>query len=258
MQQKLRITITVVVFLAISLLIIFLRKTPLVMVPAEFIYKVTAPVKDKIVSIVQSSKQTSQESIGSELKKLVDQKTLMSENSALRDQFETAASAKLRLLPAKVVGMPSFLPGVSVPEYIVIDKGERAGIARGQAVILKNMAVGKVVDVTAYVSKVQLIIGSSMLLTAKTSATQALGVVKGDGSNLFFDNVLLSETLKEGDVVVTKGDIDTSGKGFPPDIILGKIVAVEKKQSALFQLAKLKSLVEFPKLSTVFVVLGFE
>lgn len=70
---------------------------------------------------------------------------------------------------------------------------------------------------------------------------------------MILDNVLLSETLKVGDVVLTNGDIDQNGKGLPPDLIVGKITSVDKNPSALFQKADVVSFVDFSKLSTLFV-----
>jgi rod shape-determining protein MreC len=67
-------------------------------------------------------------------------------------------------------------------------------------------------------------------------------------------NVVLSEKLEKDDLVRTKGDVDERGQGFPPDLIVGKIISVNKQPSALFQSAEVKSLVDFSRLSTVFVI----
>jgi len=69
------------------------------------------------------------------------------------------------------------------------------------------------------------------------------------------DNVVLSDSIAVGDYVVTKGDLTIDNSGYPPSLIVGKIISVEKKSSDLFQRGKVKSLVDFSRLSTVFVVL---
>ncbi|HZJ18567.1 MAG TPA: rod shape-determining protein MreC, partial [Patescibacteria group bacterium] len=68
------------------------------------------------------------------------------------------------------------------------------------------------------------------------------------------DNVLLSENLKKGDIILTKGDIDQEENGYPPDLIIGKIISVDKSPSALFQKADVVSLVDLSKLTTVFII----
>ena len=88
--------------------------------------------------------------------------------------------------------------------------------------------------------------------------TNALGVARGGGDHLLLSETLLSETLKVSDTIVTKGDMDESGIGYPPNLIVGRIAAVEKNPSALFQSAKVKSPIDFSKLSTVFVILGIK
>lgn len=188
-------------------------------------------------------------------KKLLDQKKLLAENHALKDQFQTIEPKSVGLLPAHVLGAPGFMPGVSLPEFLIVNKGKRDGVQRGQAVIVKDSVIGTILQVSQDVSTVSLLVSSSTIsFTAKTLETQAIGLVRGGESELSLQNVLLSQKLKRGDLAVTKGDIDKSGTGFPPDLVVGRIVAVDKKPSALFQTAKLKSLVDVSKLTTVFII----
>ena len=96
-----------------------------------------------------------------------------------------------------------------------------------------------------------------MSFPAKTSQTNAIGVLKGSGNNtMVLDNVVLSDDLKVGDLVVTAMDQDIKSQGFPPNFIIGKIISVEKNPSSLFQRASLSGLVDVTKLSFVFVITG--
>lgn len=191
-------------------------------------------------------------------KKLVDQWGLQRENLALKDQFETASPKSLNLLPAKIVGSPGFLPWVSAPETLVLDKGTKDNVKVGQAVVFKNSLVGKIERVSFNLSSVNLITAKTALLSAKTLKTQALGVVRGQGGGeMVLENVLLSDTLEPLDLVLTKGELTFEMLGFPPDLIVGKIASLDKKPSALFQSAKLKSLIDFSRLLTVFIVMGY-
>lgn len=188
-------------------------------------------------------------------KLLVDQKKLLAENQAFRDQFQTNRPDNKLLIPTSVIGAPGFFPGVSSPEMLIVDGGSKDGIQKGQAVIVEDNLIGTISRVSESLSVVELFTQNAPLFTAKTLETGAVGVVKaGDTGGLSLTNVLLSQQLKRGDVVVTKGDIDEDGIGIPPDLVVGQIVAVDKKASSLFQTAKLKSLVDVSAVTFVFIV----
>ena len=175
------------------------------------------------------------------------------EMQALRDQFETTSVAAGELLPARVIGFMGFLPGVSRPTEIVLDKGTVDGVRVGQAVIIKDNLAGKIEKVTGRRSQVALLTKSGWSFTGKTTKTNAQGLLVVDGGDIFLRNVVLSDELKKKDLVLTKGDQAISGVGFPPDLVVGEIVSVDKKASALFQTARVRSLVDITGISTVFI-----
>lgn len=187
----------------------------------------------------------------------VNIQSLKADNNALRDQFATSQTQSLVLLPSRIIGAPQFLPGVSLPESIVIDQGSTRGVSVGQAVIYKNVLLGTVVSVRPTAALVKLVSGNGISFTAKTNQTNALGVLKGSGNNtMILDNVVLSDELKIGDEVVTSMGEDVSGKGYPPGLLIGKIVSVEKNPSSLFQRASIKGLIDIVRIPFVFVVKG--
>jgi rod shape-determining protein MreC len=190
-------------------------------------------------------------------KKLVNQNKLVDDNKALNDQFQTQSPKSVNLLEADVIGAPGFVPGISVPEILILDRGENDGIKVGQAVIYKDNLIGKIMQISAFSSSVMLISNSSSFFTAKTMFTQVLGVAKGQGGGgIILDNVVLSDSLQKKDIVLTKGDIDNHGVGIPPDLVVGEIVSVSKFPSDLFQKASVKSKIDFSKLNKVFITIN--
>lgn len=188
-------------------------------------------------------------------KDLIDKDNLLKENEALRAQFENPGFSSKNLLPAKVIGAPGFIPGLSNPEYLIIDKGEKNGVTLGSVVVVGSYLVGKVTEVLENQSKVILVINKGSSFTAKTKEG-IIGILQGKGSDgMVFGNVLLSENLKKDGLVLTKGDKNEKGIGYPPDIVVGKIISIEKKSSDLFQKAQIRSFVDFTNLVTVFVIL---
>lgn len=179
---------------------------------------------------------------------------LQKENQALSDQFKTSYPVSYKLLKADIIGSPGLISGISMPNNFILNKGSKDNIKIGQAVVIKSNLVGTITKVSVHLSKVDLINNSSLSFTAKTE-NGAFGVIKGGGGNLTLDNVLLSENIKLSELVLTKGDINTDGIGIPPDLVVGKIISVEKNPSDLFQKAKIESFVDFARLSAVFVYL---
>ncbi|MEX2007151.1 MAG: rod shape-determining protein MreC [Candidatus Levyibacteriota bacterium] len=255
---------TFLILLFLSILFFFLGRAGFLSIPATLLTKIASPLER--VAFGLSSSKTEDNKIVAEnkalVKKLADTQKLAAENSALRDQFETSIPKSHNLLPANVVSAPSFVPGVSSPEYLTIDKGSSDGVKVGSAIIFKDNLVGKVTQVADSLSRVTIVSNSSSTFPARTisvkgeTGASALGIVRGlGGQELILDNVLLSDTLQEGDYVVTKGDLQVDSTGFPPSLIVGKIVSVEKKASDIFQRAKARSLLDYSRLTTVFVVL---
>ena len=179
---------------------------------------------------------------------------LKKENAALKDQFQTASPKSFNLLPAKIVGSPGFIPGITTPVDLIVERGEADGVEEGETVIFKDNLIGKISKVSTYVSKVELIFNSSSSFTAKTMTKGVSGIVKGSGKEIFFDNVLLSDKIEADEIIITKGDMDAEGVGYPPDLLVGKIVSVDKNPSHLFQKAKLESFLDFNQLDTVFIL----
>lgn len=169
------------------------------------------------------------------------------DNKALRGQFQVSNPAPPSLLPATVVGISE--------NEIMIDKGSEDRVQVGNIIVLKDNLIGKVAKTSPRVSLVTLITHSSTSFTAQTAKTEAIGVIKAQGGDtITLENVVLSDQLNKDDLVLTKGDVDKNGGGFPPKLVVGKVVSVNKKASNLFQSAQIKSLVDFDKTRMVFVI----
>lgn len=187
--------------------------------------------------------------------RLVDQNKLVQDNRALMDQFKTQNLKSSGLIPAQVVGAPGFIPGISVPQTLIIDKGQNDGVRIGDAVIYQSNLLGEVTKSSPYLSSVTLITNPSSSFTAETLNTKTLGVISGQGGGeMILGNVLLSDTLQKNDIVLTKGNTSLKGIGFPPDLVVGKILSISKNPSDLFQKAEVKSLINFAALNKVFVI----
>ena len=261
MAKKENFTSIFLFFLIFSLIIFTLSKLGFLSFPASVLQKALSPftkstfsafsfISNGNNSIIDNLKDQNRALI----KKVVNEEILKKENSALADQFATTSIRSQTLLAAKIVGAPSFIPGVSPPQSFIIDKGTSDNVKVGNAVIYKDNLVGKIVETNLYFSKVDLVTNPSFSSTVKISRTQAAGVIKGGEERMILDNVLQSDDIKVSDVILTKGDQDIKGRGIPPNLILGKLVSVNKKPSNLFQKGEVVSFLDFSNLSMLFVI----
>lgn len=245
-------------FLLVSVLLIVLNLSlfsPVTSTLSQTSYNILS----KIIFLGQGSeeKRLKEENLSLSSRIVSDQKLLL-ENKALHDQFLVSNPKSFELLPANVIGAPRFLPAVTLPEIYILDVGEKDGVRVGNAVVFKDNLIGRVSKVTDSVSEVTLVINPNFKFAAKTSAG-VLGIVKGQGNgDITFDNVLLSDTIARGDLILTSGDLKIDFTGLPSGIVVGKIVSVEKAPSELFQRAKLESFLDFGKTQNVFVVVGIK
>jgi rod shape-determining protein MreC len=77
-----------------------------------------------------------------------------------------------------------------------------------------------------------------------------VGSVTGD---LSLDMISQDVTVEPGDVILTSG----LGGGFPPDLIVGQILNVRKRDFELFQQATIQPAVDFARLEIVLVITNF-
>ena len=104
--------------------------------------------------------------------------------------------------------------------------------------------------------------GSTVKIMAKlfelSTGISNLSHIQQSKDGMILDSQLATtyEKLEKDDFVLTKGDVDSEGHGIPADLVIGKIVSVNKKASNLFQSASVQSLVDFSKLNMVFVMMN--
>lgn len=142
---------------------------------------------------------------------------------------------------------------------ILINKGERAGIKRGQAVISPEGAVGVVVKTYSEDALVLLLVDATSVVDGEVLSSGARGLIRGRRVSLGFNRDFWltrmeylgqSDEVREGDQVITSG-LDQI---FPKGIMLGRIQKIYRDPRGLFISADLLPEVDFSKLSEVMVI----
>lgn len=254
-----------ITFFCISILFIFLGRTGLFNSVIYLFNKSVVPIEQATYNIFTFSGLENKrinllvEENSLLRKRMIDHENLVTENKALKDQFSISYPKSLDLIPANVVGSPGFIPGVTIPDYLIIDQGEKSGIKKGNAVIFQNNLIGIVDFSEENFSKIILITGKKTSLTAEVQNPDGIndtsGIIKGKGNyEMNFENVLLTKEIKKEMVILTLPSINQKGTGIIGGLIVGKIISIDKKPSDLFQSAEVRSFVDLKNLRKVFVI----
>lgn len=138
--------------------------------------------------------------------------------------------------------------------YIIINLGSNDGILRGMPVITDQGLVGRVDAVIADAARIQLITdpASAVNIRLQNSGVEAVlnGSVTGD---LSLDLIPQDVVIEEGDVVLTSG----LGGGYPPDLIIGQLINIRRREADLFQQASVQPAVDFSRLEMVLIITNF-
>ena len=204
----------------------------------------------------------------------VDWKSVRSENVRLRAESEELRlralqveetreeNARLRRLLALHERLPlSTLAGEVIGREaggwvraLTVNRGDRSGVARQAPVIVPEGLVGRVVQVRAGTSVVQLLTDPTSTVGAVVQRTRTAGLVEGDAGGVLRFKFMARDgaQVARGDVIVTSG----LGNLFPKGLPVGRVAVIEDKGSALFHFAVIAPAVDFSRVEEVLLVTG--
>jgi len=116
---------------------------------------------------------------------------------------------------------------------VTIDKGSSSGVRVNDPVITGEGLIGKVTEVASDGALVSLITDSAVEVTAKISATGAIGLVQpevGEPGKLLMNYIESTTNVAPGDYVVTSGTVSSQGVSlFPKGIPIGQVTSVNEQ-----------------------------
>ena len=165
---------------------------------------------------------------------------LKEENLKLRTQLDAPLPASYQFLPAKVLGLSRFMD---------IAAGSRNGVTVGLPVVVGEIFIGRIYEVTESRSSVMLTTDTQLELPAKTNRG-AHGILSGQfGEGSVLGRVLQKDPLFLGDTAYTE-----SSQKVPVDLIIGTITHINVDDAAVYKQAKVNLFVDYRLLRTVFVI----
>lgn len=214
--------------------------------------KVMMPLRTSFVAIIEyGALKDVNRDLDRENQRLKDDagrvQTLEQENRRLRRLLGFATNSPLETISATVVARP-----VDVwQSTAIIDKGSKDGIGLDMAVVDGTGLVGKTIAVSNHTAKILLITDKRCAVGVKLAETATCALVEGargkDLPLMFMDRAV---RVKAGDVVVTSG----LGGVFPPDLIVGHIGSVVRKDMSVEKQVMLKPAADIARLYEVLVL----
>jgi rod shape-determining protein MreC len=169
------------------------------------------------------------------------------ENQRLKTLLDLREKQPFHVTPAVVVGKDA----TNWFHSVLIDRGSRHGVARHMVVIATGGLVGQAVDVSPSSARVQLITDPVSSVGVLLQASRATGLLVGAQSGRLRIRYLpVRADVRAGEPVITSG----LGGVYPKGILVGNVVAVDKRSGALFQEATVEPSVDFSLLEEVLVV----
>jgi rod shape-determining protein MreC len=175
------------------------------------------------------------------------------EYQLLLDLFNRARQAPdYQRLTASVIGLDSS----AAVRSIIIDKGSADGVRVGMPVESARGLVGQVFRTTPNSSQIVIITDSSSAVPARLGNSRATGILRGGGvgGSLSIDWIDLKHQVEVGEVVLTSG----LGGRFPQDLVIGRVIEIDRREAELFQRAVVQPAVDFDDIEVLFVITDFE
>jgi rod shape-determining protein MreC len=168
--------------------------------------------------------------------------------SALLDYARTRPDN--RYLAANVIG-EDVSPFI---RSIWIGRGSNAGILLGMPVVTERGLVGRVAEVFSTVSRIQLIIDPDAAVNVLLQNSRADGVTVAQPNGELWVDLISQETeVVPEELVLTSG----LGGGYPPDVPVGQVISVRRRDFEIFQQATIQPVVDFERLQVVLVITNF-
>ena len=180
---------------------------------------------------------------------------ILDENERLRDLLNLSdRHSDYNYATAKIIAWG----GSSFSSSFTINKGSDDGLKLNQCVITETgYLVGAITELTATTATVTTIIDTDSGVGALVYDTGDTGVAMGDFN--LMQQGLLKLTYLEDAELLEGYTVVTSGKSglYPPDLVIGKIIAVVSSASGLDDYAILEPTADLSGLTNVYVVTEF-
>ncbi len=170
------------------------------------------------------------------------------ENERLRKAVGYVEATAEKEIAARIIGINPVASFLSLR----LNRGESDGVRAGMPVVTADGVVGRVKRATGGASDVELITdqASKVAVLVQRSRVRATAAGRGGGHPLALENAVRTDDVEEGDQMITSG---TDGV-FPKGLVVGRVTAVQRKQSGMLLSAGILPAVDSTRIEEVLVV----
>jgi rod shape-determining protein MreC len=135
-----------------------------------------------------------------------------------------------------------------------IASGSESGLRQGMPVVTERGLVGRIAEVFPTMSRVQLVLDPDSSANVILQAARADGTLVAQANGeLWVEMIDQQASVQTGELVLTSG----LGGGYPPDIPVGQVISVRRRDYELFQQAVIQPVVDFDRLTIVLVITNY-
>ena len=136
-----------------------------------------------------------------------------------------------------------------------MDRGSDAGIKQGMPIVTERGLVGRVAEVFANGSRIQLITDPEIVVNVRLQNSRADGALAPQLSGeIWVDLINQDADVSPGELILTSG----LGGGYPSDIPVGEVISVRKRDYELFQQVVIQPSVDIDDLEIVLIITNFQ
>ena len=181
-----------------------------------------------------------------------DLEALDRENARLKQMLVLREELRGETISARVIAKD--LSELFRVVRVRLDRGRDDRVTSGMPVVSPEGLVGQVSTVFDRYADVRMTVDQDSAVDVVVPRTGSRGILRGtgatDGYKANIEYLLRADEVQVGDTVVTSG----LGRRFPPNLQVGVISHVEKREFGLFQLAEVTPSVNFSRLEEVFIL----
>lgn len=226
----------------------------LVLRPSASVFHLAAVAADSVRNVSRPRRSILKENsdLRGEVLRLRTENALLTEaaqeNARLRTALGLKQSAKLSMVAAEVISRKES----TWFDTATIDRGRRAGIGKGWAVITTGWRlVGQVLETDAFTSRIVALTDSNSAVGAMVQRSRSNGFLQGQGGDYLTLSYLPKDAdVKVGDVVISSG----MGRVIPKGFVIGRVVKVVHNKVMGSTTALVRPSIRLDQIEQVFAV----
>lgn len=153
---------------------------------------------------------------------------IQEENKDLKALLLTSSKAKMKAMAAQILAVDTS----NTRQLLILNKGKRDGVYRGQPVLDAKGVMGQIVDVGYLTSTILLISDSKSAVPVRNNRTGERGILAGANNLglLSLINLPSTSVIAKDDLLVTSGFGGLYPEGYP----VGRVVSVKSRPGEAF------------------------